>query len=394
MARRRRNRRLRKCLRPMREPNAANKPGSHRFAFVLDQQVGLKTLALNMEAVVLADSSITPTIVPVRYEAPTNNPLLRLPGVPESIKGTLRGVGEIKSGLGNGKAFDGLFWLSWAAKSVPDLVKAAPSFLMMDMTPTQMEQMGELYGYSRARSRFMGGWKKKASLHLYEVVEHLFPWSDWAAQSLHNDYNVPLEKITVVSPGVDTDLYRPARENEKPNDGVCRFLFVGGDFERKGGDLLLRWAWETKTKPWEIHLVTRDPVSETPGVHVYHNVSNNSDTLLSLYRKCDVLVLPTRADCYSLVGMEAQASGLPVIISNLAGIPDVVADKETGLLLPPGDHDALAACLDHVVENPALRQTMGRAARNRAERLFDCRVNLGGILAAMKAAAREKPGHG
>ena len=362
----------------------------HRFAFVLDQQVGLKTFALNLEAVACADANIAPTFVPVRYQAPAGV-LSRLPGIPGSIKGTLRGVGEIRTALKNAPTFDAIFWQSWAAKSVPDLVGAVPSFLSMDMTPVQMEQMGHLYGYSRARSRFGGAWKTRATLKLYQTVRHLFVWSDWAAQSLIQDYHVSPQKITVVSPGVDVDLYRPGTPNETPSDGVTRLLFVGGDFVRKGGDLLLRWANETKTTaPWEVHIVTRDEVPQTKNVHVYHNVANNSDTLLGLYRKCDVFALPTRADCYSLVGMEAQASGLPVVISDLAGIPDVVSDNETGLLIPPNDYEMLASALDRLVENPALCQTMGRAARLRAETRFDCRVNLARILSAMKVAADER----
>ncbi len=365
----------------------------YRFAFVLDQQVGLKTFALNLEAVARADESIAPTFVPVRYETPAGL-VSRLPGVPGSIKGTLRGVGEIRSALGNtAENWDALFWLSWATKSVPDLVKSAPSFLMMDMTPTQMEQMGDLYGYSQGRARFLGGWKKRASLDLYQNVRHLFVWSQWTKDSLVGDYDVPDAKVTVVSPGVDTTLYRPADVDEKPNDGVCRLLFVGGDFVRKGGDLLLRWARETKiAERWELHIVTRDAVETTPNVVIYHNVANNSDTLLGLYRTSDLFVLPTRADCYSLVGIEAQASGLPVILSDLAGIPDVVAPGETGLLVAPNDYDVLATALDDLVCNQAKRTAMGHAARMRAERLFDCRVNLGSILQTMKQSVDAKGG--
>ena len=361
----------------------------YRFTFVLDQQVGLKTFALNLEAVARTDAEIAPTFVPVCYQAPAGL-ISRLPGVPQSIKGTLRGVGEIRA-LVDPEASDAIFWQTWAAKSVPDLICAAPSFLSMDMTPLQMEEMGHLYGYSRARSRFGGQWKKQATQKLYQNVRHLFVWSNWAAQSLKTDYGVSPEKITVVSPGVDVGLYRPGRADEKPGDGITRLLFVGGDFVRKGGDLLLRWANETKTTvPWEIHIVTRDVVPETKNVHIYHNVANNSDVLLGLYRKCDGFVLPTRADCYSLVGMEAQASGLPVIISDLAGIPDVVSHNETGFLVPPDNYEVLADALDRMVENAGERTQMARNARVRAREKFDCRVNLGRILWAMKAACDAK----
>ena len=130
----------------------------------------------------------------------------------------------------------------------------------MDMTPTQMESMGALYGYGRARARFGAGWKRRATDRLYAQAVHLFPWNEWVAASLKSDYGVSANKITAISPGVDQELFRPSADM-RAEDGRVRLLFVGGDFARKGGDLLLRWAKETRIGgPWELHLVTRDIV--------------------------------------------------------------------------------------------------------------------------------------
>ena len=128
----------------------------------------------------------------MRYERDAGL-LTRLPGVPSGIKGTLRGVREIREGWATPAARRRL-WATWAAKSVPDLVAAAPAFLVMDMTPVQMEAMGALYGYSRARARLGGGWKRRATERLYRQAAHLFPWNDWVAASLRDDYGVPAGK--------------------------------------------------------------------------------------------------------------------------------------------------------------------------------------------------------
>ena len=328
-------------------------PKTYQFAFVLDQQVGLKTQALNWERVVAEDSSVNASWVPVCYEAP-GGLLTRLPGLPSGIKGTLRGVREIKDGLGEAR-HDAVLWATWAAKSVPALVAAAPSFLVMDMTPLQMEAMGELYGYGKARARFGAQWKRRATDRLYANVRHLFPWNEWVAASLRDDYGVPARKITAVSPGVDQTLFFPDPA-ARADDGVVRLLFVGGNFARKGGDLLVRWAQETRSKtPWELHLVTRDTVPATPGIVVHHGIGNNSSELVRLYQQSDLFVLPTLADCYSLVAMEAMSCGLPVVISRLGGIPEVVADGETGCLLEPGDYAGLGSCLYKLVMDAALR---------------------------------------
>jgi len=346
----------------MTDPQVADR--KHRFAFVLDQQVGLKTQALNWERVASEDPSIDASIVPVCYQADAG-PLSRLPGLPSGIRGTLRGAGEIRAGLAGAGQRDAVLWATWAAKSVPASVRSAPAFLVMDMTPVQMEAMGERYGYGRARARFGAGWKRRATDRLYAGARHLFPWNGWVAASLRDDYGVPAAKITPVSPGVDQRLFRPD-PSARPEGDAARLLFVGGDFARKGGELLLRWARETSVAaPWELHLVTRDLVPDAPNVVVHRDVANNSPDLVRLYQRSDLFVLPTLADCYSLVAMEAMSCGLPVVISRLGGIPEIVAEGETGFTLEPGDYPALA---------------------QRARERFDCRVNLGRILDAMKAA--------
>ena len=357
----------------------------------MDQQVGLKTQALNWERVVSEDTTVQAAWVPVCYEA-DGGLMTRLPGVPSGIKGSLRGVAEIRSGLGQAKLegikLDGVLWATWAAKSVPALVSATPSFLVMDMTPVQMEAMGEFYGYGKARARFGAGFKRRATDRIYQSAAHLFPWNEWVAASLRDNYGIPAKKITAISPGVDQQLFQPDPE-VRAEDGVVRLLFVGGDFERKGGGLLLRWARETRVSvPWELHLVTRDEVPETPNVVVHHGIVNNSSALVQLYQSCDVFVLPTRADCYSLVAMEAMSCGLPVLISRLGGIPEIVADGETGILLEPGAYEPLASALNMLVTDTARRQAMGQAALVRARTHFNCRTNLGHILNVMKANAK------
>lgn len=353
------------------------------FAFVMDQQVGLRTQAINFERVVSSDSSVTAKWVPVRYE---NGGLLsRIPGLPSSIKGTMRGISEIRNGLGDARKYDGVLWATWAAKSVHDLVSASPAFMLMDMTPKQMEEMGHHYGYTSKRAKFMGGWKHRATEKIYQEAKHIFPWNKWVAKSLIEDYGVPAEKITPVSPGVDVNLYSP-NPAAKKNDGVVRVLFVGGDFLRKGGDLLLRWMSEiSEDVKVELHIVTRDEVVPQAGVVVHKNLGNNSAELVNLYQMCDVFALPTRADCYSLVSLEALAAGMPVVVTKMGGIPEIFAGTNTGRLIEAEDYDALKANLDELVTNHELRTQMGVEARKTAVDRFDREKNLQLVLGIMKS---------
>ena len=72
-----------------------------------------------------------------------------------------------------------------------------------------------------------------------------------------------------------------------------------------------------------------------------------------------------------MVMLEAAATGVPGIGSRLGGIPEGIADGETGFLVPERDPEALAARIGALLADPALRQRMGQAARRRVERQFD-----------------------
>ena len=181
---------------------------------------------------------------------------------------------------------------------------------------------------------------------------------------------MPPERAHVIPPGVDTRQWRPP-ERRPANDRV-QLLFVGGNFERKGGRLLLDTFRSLRLHDRaELQIVTRDPVEPSPGVTVHHGLENNSPELLNLYRCADAFVLPTLADCFSIASIEAMAMGLPVITSAIGGIPDIVEHGQTGFLVRPGDGRELASALTQIVENDQMRVAMGMAGRARAEARFD-----------------------
>jgi glycosyltransferase involved in cell wall biosynthesis len=92
----------------------------------------------------------------------------------------------------------------------------------------------------------------------------------------------------------------------------------------------------------------------------------------SLFRQADIFVLPTNYEneAFPLVVLEAYAYGLPVVTSNVAGLPDIVVENETGFIIPPEDPEKLADKLQELILNPMRRVHLAQGARRRFEALY------------------------
>ncbi len=276
--------------------------------------------------------------------------------------------------------YDALFFHTQVTTllSVP-LMRRVPAVVSLDATPRNYDTVGAAYEHE-ASGGTAEKLKRRLNMRPLHAARALITWSDWARRSLVDDYGVPRERVTVIPPGIDTDLWpRPAA---REGGGVVRLLFVGGDFARKGGEQVVQ-AFAGLRDRCELHVVTRDPV-EALGVHVYRDVAPNSGLLRDLYARADIFVLPTLADCFSIASLEAMAAGLPVISCPVGGIPEIVREGETGLLVPPGDARALRAALTTLIDDPARRRALGACGRARVEEKYDSAANARRVLGIMR----------
>ena len=104
------------------------------------------------------------------------------------------------------------------------------------------------------------------------------------------------------------------------------------------------------------------------------------EELRALYHTVDAFVFPSKADTLPLVILEAMGSSLPVVASNVGGVPFEVTD-ETGLLVPPGDAPSLAAALDRICASPDMRRSMGQHGRRRVLDHFDWNTSADAAIA-------------
>jgi glycosyltransferase involved in cell wall biosynthesis len=94
----------------------------------------------------------------------------------------------------------------------------------------------------------------------------------------------------------------------------------------------------------------------------------------------DLLVSPSLLEGMQVALLEAMAAGLPIVATAIGGTPDVVADGETGLLVPPADPAALAGAVAALLADPARRHCLGQAGRQRVEERFDTAIVAAGLL--------------
>jgi glycosyltransferase involved in cell wall biosynthesis len=182
--------------------------------------------------------------------------------------------------------------------------------------------------------------------------------------------------IVVNPPGVNLGFWRPNPTLRSSSaQHPSKVLFVGADFRRKGGDLLLEWYKGQRPESVELHIVTREPVDSGPGVYVYHNIQPNSDQLIGLYQSSDLFVLPSLAECFGIATVEAMAAGLPVIASDVGGTADIIEPERNGFIVPANDVAALSCAIATILGDAPRRQDMGAQSRLLAEERFDLRKN-------------------
>jgi glycosyltransferase involved in cell wall biosynthesis len=269
---------------------------------------------------------------------------------------------------------------SLALFSLP-FMRRVPTLISTDGTPANYDSFADalehkVYGPTTEAAKKL--WTKLA----FSGAARVLGFSQWTKDSLVNDYGCPPEKVEVIPPGIDVARWTPAPE-QRPNDGIVRILFTGGHFVRKGGPDLLRWKERTRHRNVELHLVTKAELPETEGVVVHRDFKPNDPDLVRLAQRCDLFVLPTRGDCFGFAVIEAMATGMPVVVSAVGGVPEIVVEGETGFLVARGDQEALADRVDLLIADEGLRQRMGARGRERAASHFDARTNARRVLQLM-----------
>jgi glycosyltransferase involved in cell wall biosynthesis len=189
------------------------------------------------------------------------------------------------------------------------------------------------------------------------------------------------QKVHVIRCGVDPAVYRP-RDIPPTTGKPPRILCVGRLVHHKGQSLLVRATAELARRGVDatVTLIGDGPnrphleeLTERLGVadRVTLLGSVGQDQIRDHYEAADIFCLPSFAEGLPVVLMEAMALERPVIATRIMGVPELVEDGVTGVLVPPADLDALVSAIEALASDPSRRHRLGRAARVKVLDEFD-----------------------
>lgn len=208
----------------------------------------------------------------------------------------------------------------------------------------------------------------------------------------------------IVHPGVDLDRFQPGpadpvlRAELTSDAGAPLVAIIGRVDPNKGVEVVVEaLARTTATPPPHLVVIGREQIGDRAHLESLRSRAREllgtrvrflgpRDDVPAVLRSVDVLVNASRHEPFGRTVLEAQASGTPVVGTDAGGIPEFVADGETGLLVPPFEADALATALARLLGDDALRSRLVTQGVEQARTRFGLRTQAGAMAAAYRRA--------
>jgi len=243
---------------------------------------------------------------------------------------------------------------------------------MEPLRPWKANQLGSGY--------LLSSWIEKTGV---ETADRVIAVSAQMREDILRHFAVDPDRVVVIHNGIDPDRFRRVERRDALDRRGVRppyVLFVGRITEQKGIFHLLE---ATRKLPAGVQVVLCASAPDTPEIEErlrraladHPNVLWISemvpvDEVIQLYSHAAVFACPSVYEPFGLINLEAMACGTPVVASAVGGILEVVEDGRTGLLVPPGNADALATALRRVLDDRDLAARLGQAGRRRVEERF------------------------
>lgn len=212
---------------------------------------------------------------------------------------------------------------------------------------------------------------------VYHAADLIFTMSDMVRESFMDDFGVPESQLVTIHCAPNFEMNGPGTVSEPARGGPPTVLFVGRDFRRKGGDLLVD-AFQGVRRSIEgarLRIVGARPRGDWPDWieftgYLSRDTERGREAMDRAYVTSHVFCLPTRFEPFGTSFVEAMSYGLPCVGPRAWAVPEIIEDGRTGLLVPPEDPDALEKALVTLLADHELSASMGRAGRERARSRF------------------------
>jgi glycosyltransferase involved in cell wall biosynthesis len=215
----------------------------------------------------------------------------------------------------------------------------------------------------------------------------VFTFSEYLRQSFISDYHVPADRVFNVGGGINFSDFPAA--NPTKDYAAPRILFIGIDFARKGGPLLLE-AFRVVREALpaaELHIVGPSHLDQIPSGVIFHGRLSKSDfdqkaKLESLFRDCTLFVLPSLYEPFGIAPLEAMLYQLPCLVTDAWALRETVTPGVNGDLVSKGSVDDLSMKMLQLLSNPESLATMGQNGRDGVL----CNYTWSAVAARMSAA--------
>jgi len=206
------------------------------------------------------------------------------------------------------------------------------------------------------------------------------------------------DRIRVASHGVDTRVWSPV-PRPKSTEGPFRIVTVGRLHEQKGHQDLIRAVHRLTQAGRSVRLdvIGRGPYERElrelaaslrlDGRTVFFHGAQAESRVREVLAQADAFACATRLEALGVVFMEAMAAGIPTIGTRVGGVPEIIEDGHSGLLVPPNDPVSLAAAIARLIDEPDLTDRLRAAGPDRIAKKFDSRLGAKTVLEQIIAAA-------
>jgi len=227
------------------------------------------------------------------------------------------------------------------------------------------------------------GWREHEGA-AYRGAAAVVAFSRVAARSVVEDYGVDFDRVHVVGAGANV----VPDKVERRDDGET-VLFIGREFERKGGRVLLdAFARLRRSRPRARLLIVGPPGFEVMPEGVLQLGPEPLAAVPGLLAQATVFALPTLAEPFGLAFLDAMACGVPCVGTEVDAVPDIIEQGRTGLLIPPGDPAALAGALGELLADRDRARAMGARGRERVLAHFTWERVANRLSGVLRSAAR------